>query len=186
MAMNRVQFQAGLSMMEFMDRYGSEDQCEAALMASRWPQGFACPACGCAPCGCVTLNRQRSFGCGRHGNGRVHFGGWRRRIRRNRCSWLHWTPEGWGTSQPIGSWWRPHFFGRYRPKHVRGRGGNRLRWATTVAVGHVRRCHRVRPLIFGWQVAVNGRVITVPATVVTMMWLPHMPLRRNRRWRNAA
>lgn len=47
MAMNRVQFQAGLSMMEFMDRYGSEDQCAAALMASRWPQGFACPACGC-------------------------------------------------------------------------------------------------------------------------------------------
>ena len=37
MAMNRVQFQAGLSMAEFMDRYGSEEQCEAALAASRWP-----------------------------------------------------------------------------------------------------------------------------------------------------
>jgi len=46
MAMNRVQFQAGLSMAEFLNRYGSEDQCEAALVASRWPQGFACPDCG--------------------------------------------------------------------------------------------------------------------------------------------
>ena len=46
MAMNRVQFQPGLSMAEFLDRYGSEDKCEAALIASRWPEAFACPACG--------------------------------------------------------------------------------------------------------------------------------------------
>jgi len=46
MAMNRVQFQAGLSMAEFLDRYGSEAQCEAALVAVRWPDGFVCPACG--------------------------------------------------------------------------------------------------------------------------------------------
>ena len=46
MAMNRVQFQRGLSMAEFLDRYGSEDKCEAALVAARWPKGFACPACG--------------------------------------------------------------------------------------------------------------------------------------------
>jgi hypothetical protein len=26
-----------------MDRYGSDDKCEAALIASRWPKGFACP-----------------------------------------------------------------------------------------------------------------------------------------------
>jgi hypothetical protein len=31
MAMNREQFQPGLSMAEFMDRYGTEAQCEAAL-----------------------------------------------------------------------------------------------------------------------------------------------------------
>ena len=43
MTMNRVQFQAGLSMAEFLDRYGSEDQCEAALVAARWPKGFALP-----------------------------------------------------------------------------------------------------------------------------------------------
>ena len=47
MAMNRVQFQPGLSMAEFMDRYGSDANCEAALIESRWPEGFACPSCGC-------------------------------------------------------------------------------------------------------------------------------------------
>ena len=46
MAMNRVQFQPGLSMAEFLERYGSEDKCEAALVTSRWPDGFACPGCG--------------------------------------------------------------------------------------------------------------------------------------------
>jgi ISXO2-like transposase domain/Transposase zinc-ribbon domain len=46
MATNRVQFQPGLSMMEFMRRYGTQQQCEQALAASRWPKGFACPACG--------------------------------------------------------------------------------------------------------------------------------------------
>ena len=46
MPMNRVQFQPGLSMAEFLDRYGSEAQCEAALVAARWPDGFVCPACG--------------------------------------------------------------------------------------------------------------------------------------------
>ena len=45
MAINKVQFQRGLSMVEFIDRYGDEEQCEQALMASRWPDGFACPRC---------------------------------------------------------------------------------------------------------------------------------------------
>jgi transposase-like protein len=46
MAINKIQFQPGLSMVEFMKRYGREEQCEQALMASRWPNGFACPRCG--------------------------------------------------------------------------------------------------------------------------------------------
>ena len=33
-------------MAEFMDRFGTDEKCEAALVASRWPSGFACPACG--------------------------------------------------------------------------------------------------------------------------------------------
>ena len=48
MAMNTVQFQPGLSMMAFMERYGSDYKCEAALIESRWPDGFVCPACSCA------------------------------------------------------------------------------------------------------------------------------------------
>lgn len=46
MPMNRVQFQKGLSLPEFMDRYGTEEQCEQALIAARWPGGFVCPVCG--------------------------------------------------------------------------------------------------------------------------------------------
>jgi ISXO2-like transposase domain/Transposase zinc-ribbon domain len=45
-SMNRVQFQPGLSMTEFEQRYGSETQCEQAVRAWRWPHGFSCPRCG--------------------------------------------------------------------------------------------------------------------------------------------
>jgi ribosomal protein L37AE/L43A len=43
--MNRVQFQPGLSMPEFLERYGTESKCRAALEAARWPNGFVCPSC---------------------------------------------------------------------------------------------------------------------------------------------
>ena len=46
MKMNRVQFQPGLSMPEFYERYGTEAKCRAALQAARWPTGFVCPDCG--------------------------------------------------------------------------------------------------------------------------------------------
>jgi transposase-like protein len=46
MPMNRVQFQPGLSMREFLSLYGTDEQCEAALIARRWPRGFECPRCG--------------------------------------------------------------------------------------------------------------------------------------------
>jgi hypothetical protein len=45
MPMNRIQFQRGVPLPEFFARYGSEAQCEAALMALRWPDGFHCPRC---------------------------------------------------------------------------------------------------------------------------------------------
>jgi transposase-like protein len=60
MAMNRVQFQRGLSMCEFMDRYGTNEQCEAALVASRWPHGFACPVCG-GPASCSFRRECRQY-----------------------------------------------------------------------------------------------------------------------------
>lgn len=45
MAMNRIQFQPGLSLSEFMQRYSTEATCEKALLDARWPQGFVCPRC---------------------------------------------------------------------------------------------------------------------------------------------
>lgn len=45
MAMNRVQFQKGLSLREFLRRYGTEHACERALQHARWPAGFVCPHC---------------------------------------------------------------------------------------------------------------------------------------------
>ncbi len=44
--MNRVQFRPGLSMAEFLTRYGTDAQCEAVLQAARWPSGYVCPSCG--------------------------------------------------------------------------------------------------------------------------------------------
>lgn len=46
MSINPVQFQAGLSMNEFIQRYGTEAKCYRALYKWRWPQGFRCPVCG--------------------------------------------------------------------------------------------------------------------------------------------
>ena len=36
-----------MSFAEFNARYGIEEQCHAALVAMRWPDGFQCPKCGC-------------------------------------------------------------------------------------------------------------------------------------------
>lgn len=46
MARNPVQFQRGMSLATFLERYGSEEQCHDALIAMRWPSGFVCPRCG--------------------------------------------------------------------------------------------------------------------------------------------
>lgn len=46
MPLNRVQFQKGMSLGEFMRRYGTEEDCERELEAQRWPRGFSCPGCG--------------------------------------------------------------------------------------------------------------------------------------------
>jgi hypothetical protein len=43
---NEMQFQAGLSLPVFLAQYGSEEQCRAALMKQRWPEGFRCPQYG--------------------------------------------------------------------------------------------------------------------------------------------
>ena len=43
---NKVQFQKGYSLSEFMKHYGTEAQCRQALFQWRWPQGYVCPECG--------------------------------------------------------------------------------------------------------------------------------------------
>jgi len=45
-AVNRIQFQAGLSLPLFLEQFGTETPCEAALERARWPDGFRCPRCG--------------------------------------------------------------------------------------------------------------------------------------------
>lgn len=46
MSKNRVQFQKGMSLSDFLAQYGTEAQCEQALFGWRWPEGFVCPECG--------------------------------------------------------------------------------------------------------------------------------------------
>jgi len=57
MARNVVQFQKGLSEPSepaFEQQYGTEEQCRAVVIASRWPNGFDCPVCGCRQHSLVT------------------------------------------------------------------------------------------------------------------------------------
>ena len=46
MPQNAIQFQKGLSETRFLELYGSEDKCIAAVERMRWPGGFVCPECG--------------------------------------------------------------------------------------------------------------------------------------------
>lgn len=46
MAVNQIQFQQGMSIPEFLGRFGTEAQCAEAVRLARWPEGFSCPRCG--------------------------------------------------------------------------------------------------------------------------------------------
>lgn len=43
MPRNRIQFQPGLSLPDFLQQYGTLEQCHTALSKLRWPEGFSCP-----------------------------------------------------------------------------------------------------------------------------------------------
>ena len=62
MAMNRVQFQQGLSLSEFLKLYGIDELCESHLVASRWPEGYVCARCGCKRVA-MTFNGRRIWEC---------------------------------------------------------------------------------------------------------------------------
>ena len=46
MPKNKVQFQKGLSLSDFLGKYGTGTQCREALVKLRRPDGFVCPKCG--------------------------------------------------------------------------------------------------------------------------------------------
>ena len=46
MARNMVQFQKGMSLPTFLEKFGTEEACRRALFQLRWPDGFHCPECG--------------------------------------------------------------------------------------------------------------------------------------------
>ena len=62
MARNRVQFQKGYSLVEFMDEYGTEDKCTQALFRWRWPNGFVCPDASIPGTGAIKAGRCISAG----------------------------------------------------------------------------------------------------------------------------
>lgn len=63
MAMNRVQFQPGLSLITFLRDYGTQEACEAALFKARWPVGFVCPRCQSQTCSTFIRGAQQLWQC---------------------------------------------------------------------------------------------------------------------------
>ena len=50
MTKNSLQLQPGLSLSEFINKYGTEQQCETVLEELLWPEGFRCKKCGGERC----------------------------------------------------------------------------------------------------------------------------------------
>ncbi|OEU77818.1 MAG: hypothetical protein BA869_10950 [Desulfuromonadales bacterium C00003107] len=65
MAINRIQFQARLSLGQFLKHYGTEAQCGSAFEKARWPSGFICPTCQNTRYCQVQHGRVKTFQCNR-------------------------------------------------------------------------------------------------------------------------
>lgn len=63
MPMNRIQFQSGLSLPDFLRQFGAEAQCESELKQARWPQGFVCPYCGHTEASVFRVGSHPTFQC---------------------------------------------------------------------------------------------------------------------------
>lgn len=61
--MNMVQFQPGMSMVQFNERYGTQALCELAVEYARWPQGWVCIDCGYRRCYTVWHGVVKTFQC---------------------------------------------------------------------------------------------------------------------------
>jgi transposase-like protein len=61
---NRVQYQEGFSLSDFIQAFGTEEKCHAALENARWPNGFCCPQCGEAESfGVIHDARRKRYQC---------------------------------------------------------------------------------------------------------------------------
>ena len=63
MAFNRIQFQHGMSIPEFLGHFGTEAQCAEAVKCARWPGGFRCPRCDRADHYVVGHGARKLFQC---------------------------------------------------------------------------------------------------------------------------
>jgi len=66
MGKKTVRIQKGMSLQEYQQLYGTEQQCYQTLSALRWPKGFVCPECGYNN-GCLIRTRgvYECYRCGR-------------------------------------------------------------------------------------------------------------------------
>ncbi|MEY4763480.1 MAG: hypothetical protein RI907_153, partial [Pseudomonadota bacterium] len=63
MTFNTIQFQRGMSLPEFIERFGTEKQCAQAVKAARWPDGFRCLRCNAAEHWVVGHGARKLFEC---------------------------------------------------------------------------------------------------------------------------
>jgi transposase-like protein len=63
MSFNPIQFQRGMSIPEFIGRFGTEAQCAEAVKCARWPGGFRCPRCDRAEHYLVGHGARKLFQC---------------------------------------------------------------------------------------------------------------------------
>jgi len=66
MPQNNIQFQKGMSLIQFLDEYGTEADCEKALEVARWGHQFSCPKCGCSESSTFYRNGKKQWQCRSH------------------------------------------------------------------------------------------------------------------------
>lgn len=64
MSSHQIQFQPGMSILEFLSHFGTEAQCAEAIRVARWPDGFRCPRCEGAQHYVVGHGARKLFQCG--------------------------------------------------------------------------------------------------------------------------
>lgn len=62
-AKNRLQYQKGHSLADFVRHFGTEEQCADALEQRRWPFGFVCPQCNGREFRLFHRDQQRLYAC---------------------------------------------------------------------------------------------------------------------------